>query len=123
MWLIILCISVVKFTSANSTYFQEKIIMNTQLRTAVDILQELIVIHNTRVECSNKILSKQLSAPLKKKFNRIINQSNLFIESLMAETPNFGDAVKADADRSNTYNKIYNNLLREFETSEIELLD
>jgi hypothetical protein len=96
--------------------------MNVELKTPVDILQELIVMHTTRVEFSNKMLGKIIDESLKTTFHKIIQQSSLFIEALMNELSNFGDAVKADANRNNEYNNIYTNVLVDFDAADITKL-
>lgn len=96
--------------------------MNVELKTPVDILQELIVMHTTRVEFSNKILAKIIDENLKTTLHKITQQSSLFIEALMNELSNFGDAVKADANRNNEYNSIYTNLLVDFDAADITKL-
>jgi hypothetical protein len=96
--------------------------MNVELKTPVDIIQELIVMHTTRIEFSNKMLNKEIREDLKTTFNKIAQQSTVFIETLMNELSNFGDAVKADANRNNEYNKIYTNVLVDFDGVDIAKL-
>jgi hypothetical protein len=96
--------------------------MNVELKTPVDILQELIVMHTTRIEFSNKMLGKEVDQDSKTTFHKIAQQSTVFIEALMNELSNFGDAVKADANRNNEYNKIYTNVLVDFDTADITKL-
>ena len=91
-------------------------------KTPVDILQELIVMHTTRIEFSNKMLGKEVDEDSKTIFHKIAQQSTVFIEALMNELSNFGDAVKADANRNNEYNKIYTNVLVDFDTADITKL-
>ncbi len=88
--------------------------MNVELKSPVDILQEFIVMHTTRIECANKILAIEKNNTLAIDAEKIVQQSTGFIEALMSELSNFGDAIKADVNKNTSYNMLYPELLTEF---------
>ena len=90
--------------------------MKTQSKTPVDIIQELILIHTTRMEACSKLQAKQLDDHFKSRVNNATEQSKHFIKALMNELSNFGDAVKADVSSDNEYHKLYKEMLATFDT-------
>ena len=81
--------------------------MNQTLKKPVDIVQELIAIHTTRIEAINR-LESSMGEPKK---NGLKNQSTLFITELMNELSNYGDAVTSTTERDNEYQQIWTNSL------------
>lgn len=65
----------------------------------VEIVQELIAIHTTRIEAATRLgplASTTLSVA-------IITQSKKYVEELMEELSNFGDAVQSTVNRENEF--------------------
>ena len=77
--------------------------MEQALKKPVDIVQELIAIHTTRIEASNR-LESSIGAPT---LNTLKNQSTHFISELMNELSNYGDAVTSATERDNEYQEIW----------------
>lgn len=77
--------------------------MKQALKKPVDILQELIAIHTTRIEVGNR-LESSAGAPI---LNALKNQSTHFITELMNELSNYGDAVTSTTERDNEYQEIW----------------
>ncbi len=77
--------------------------METQNKTPVEIVQELIAILTTRKEAINKLKEKQVTGNVADGLPAIVQQSDKFISELMNELSNFGDAVAGEANRENEY--------------------
>lgn len=80
--------------------------MDTQTKSPVEIVQELIAIHTTRKEAVEKL---QLPEGAQSQ------QSDQFIAALMSELSNFGDAVQSEAGRENEYQTTYKKILPEID--------
>lgn len=87
--------------------------MDTQTKTPVEIVQELIAIHTTRKEAVEKL---KLSATEGTRAKTATGQSDQFIAALMNELSTFGDAVQSEAGRENDYQTTYKNMLAEIDT-------
>ena len=81
--------------------------METQSKTPVEIVQELIAIHTTRKEVVDKLKEIPVTGNVADKLPGIIKQSDQFISELMNELSNFGDAVQGSVDRDNEYQEIW----------------
>ena len=87
--------------------------MDTQTKTPVEIVQEMIAIYTTRKEAIEKLkLSESSSAQA----STAAQQSDQFIEALMSELSAFGDAVQSEAGRENDYQTTYKKMLAEIDT-------
>jgi predicted RNase H-like nuclease (RuvC/YqgF family) len=83
--------------------------METQNKTPVEIVQELIAIHTTRKEVVDKLKQIQVTGNVADKLQGIIKQSDQFISELMNELSNFGDAVPGEVNRENEYQVMWKN--------------
>jgi hypothetical protein len=83
-----------------------------EITKPVDIIQELIAIHTTRIEASIRLQPGEIKAVL----NTIQNQSKNFITELMDELSNYGDAVQSIAERENDYQRIWTDNLKKLDT-------
>ena len=90
--------------------------METQSKTPVEIVQELIAIHSTRKEAINKLKEKQFKGNVATRLPTIAEQSDQFISELMNELSNFGDAVQGDVNRENEYQGMWKNTLANIDT-------
>jgi ABC-type transporter MlaC component len=90
--------------------------METQNKTPVEIVQELIAIHTTRKEVVDKLKEKQVTGNGTGELSAITQQSDQFITELMNELSNFGDAVQGDVDRENEYQVICKKALANIDT-------
>lgn len=84
--------------------------MDTQTKSPVEIVQELIAIHTTRKEAVEK-----LQLPEGAQSQKAARQSDEFIAALMSELSNFGDAVQSEAGRENDYQTTYKKILPEID--------
>lgn len=89
--------------------------METQNKTALDIVQELIAIHTTRKEVIDKLSLKQGSEENHSVLVAAKQQSDHVITELLAELSTFGDAVQDSIDRDNEYQLIWKNELQNFD--------
>lgn len=89
--------------------------METQNKSALDIVQELIVILTTRKDAIDKLSVKQGSEVNQSVMLSAKQQSNHFISELMSELSTFGDAVQDSSDRDNEYQLIWKNALKNFD--------
>jgi hypothetical protein len=90
--------------------------METQSKTPVEIVQELIAIHTTRKEVVDKLKEIPVTGNVADKLPGIIKQSDQFISELMNELSNFGDAVQGEVDRENEYQLTWKNTLANIDT-------
>ena len=90
--------------------------METTIKTAVEIVQELLAIHTTRKEATTKLKALQLSHEVKTRIISAEKYSNEAIGEWMRELSNYGDGVMANADRENEYQQIYTNSLGKMST-------
>jgi uncharacterized protein YicC (UPF0701 family) len=90
--------------------------METQNKTPVEIVQELIAIHTTRKEVVDKLKQIQVTGNVADKLQGIIKQSDQFISELMNELSNFGDAVPGEVNRENEYQVMWKNALINVDT-------
>ncbi len=89
--------------------------METQNKTALDIVQELIAIHTTRKDAVDK-LSVKSNAERKQVMASAKQQSDYFIEELLTELSTFGDLVQDSPDRDNEYQHLWKNELSNLES-------
>jgi len=82
--------------------------MDQKIIHPVDILQELIAILTTRIDA----VSKLIMPPEEEKAQVIVKQSERFINELVEELSNYGDAVQATAERDNQYQNSWKQVLR-----------
>ncbi len=89
--------------------------METQNKTALDIIQELIAIHTTRKDVVEKLSAKQ-----EQKDQSVLmpakEQSDRFTTELLTELSTFGDAVQDSSDRDNEYQQIWKNELNNIDS-------
>jgi hypothetical protein len=83
--------------------------METQHKTAIEIIQELIAIHTTRKEVADKLIAIMDSDAEKKLLLSTKIQSDEFIGQLLPELANFGDAVQDGSPRDNEYQLAWKN--------------
>jgi DNA-binding FrmR family transcriptional regulator len=81
-------------------------------KTAVTIVQELIAVLTTRKEACEKILKKNPGPEITKTLNTCATQSDGFINELMSELNQFGDAVMGEVDRDNAYQNRWREVLK-----------
>jgi hypothetical protein len=96
--------------------------METQQRTPVEIVQELIAVHTTRKEASEKIMQNGAASDLSGQADKAAKQSEGFIAELMSELSQFGDAVGAEAARDNPYQERYKQALPQLESGDASAL-
>ena len=87
--------------------------MDTQTKTPVEIVQELIAIHATRKEAAEKLMP---AAGEGQHTGSAAQQSDQFITALMNELSDFGDGVQSVAGRENDYQITYKNMLGSIDT-------
>lgn len=80
--------------------------METESKSPVEIVQELIAIHTTRKEAAEK-LSNSNSEGFTIKLTGTAQQSDGFIKELINELSNFGDAVQETVNRENEYQVLW----------------
>lgn len=85
--------------------------MESEIKTPVEIVQELIAINTTRKEAVDKFKNKQVAEDMGNKLSAAMQQSDQFIAQLMNELSNYGDAVAATADRENEYQLLWKKTL------------
>ena len=82
-----------------------------KIKPPVEIIQELIAIHTTRIEMVEKFNGKALIPDVKTSFKSAKQQSEKYTEELMSELSNFGDAVMGSVNNENEYQVMYKNVL------------
>lgn len=80
-------------------------------KTPLEITQELIAIHTTRIEMVEKCIGKAMTPDVKVRFTSAKHQSEKFTKELMTELANFGDAVMSSVDNQNEYQAGYKRVL------------
>jgi hypothetical protein len=85
--------------------------MAEEIKTPVQIIQELIALHTTRKESAEKLDSNNPSGSNHVKFTNAARQSEQFMSELLEELSAFGDAVQGDVDRENEYHNLWTNTL------------
>ena len=80
--------------------------METQNKTTLDIIQELIAIYTTRQDVVEKLTSKA-SKEATGFMSDAKHQSEHFISELMGELSAFGDGVQDSPDRDNEYQQLW----------------
>lgn len=83
--------------------------METQNKSAIEIIQELIAIHTTRKEVADKLLAMHENGSDKSMLLSTKQQSDDFINELLPELSNFGDAVHDSSPRDNEYQQTWKN--------------
>lgn len=83
--------------------------MDIQNKTPIDILQELITIHTSRIDVAEKLTKKQVAESLIKKLSAAKQQSHQFTSELMNELSGFGDAVHDGSALESEYEMIWKN--------------
>lgn len=93
-------------------------------KTPVIILQELIAVLTTRKEpCENIIQKNPRQEGAVNNLKSCNEQSTQYINELMSELSEYGDAVMGEVDRNNKYHDLWYQALTNFNsTSELELL-
>ena len=88
--------------------------MDTQTKTPVEVVQELIAIHATRKEAAEKLASP--AGDQGRQTGPAAEQSDRFIEALMNELSDYGDGVQSVAERENEYQLTYKKILAGIDT-------
>ena len=83
-----------------------------EIKKPIDIVQELIAIHSTRIESATRLKVGELNSDL----NAIATQSKECIDELLIELANYGDAVQSTAERNNEYQNIWKKNLSKLDT-------
>lgn len=83
----------------------------TSSSSPVQAIQELIAVHSTRIEFTEKLSVKDLPADTKSRLAGMKTQSQQMTTELMNELSNFGDAVTGSVDHSNLYQSKYKETL------------
>jgi poly-gamma-glutamate capsule biosynthesis protein CapA/YwtB (metallophosphatase superfamily) len=94
--------------------------MDTNTKTPVDIIQELLAVLSTRKEAAEKLMTLTGDGELKIRLENSRVQSDKFIEPLMSELSHFGDAVQGESPRENEYQVIWQKAFQDFDNINIE---
>ena len=97
--------------------------MELQTKTPVQIIQELITIHTTRIEVIDKFQARVNDSSLSDNLLKAKMQSELFVSQLMSELSNFGDSIMASVDSEDEYQLACKNVfgeINEMEPPQIE---
>ena len=89
--------------------------METAGKSPVNIVQELIAIHTTRMEAYKRIKEKVDDAGFTNSLNKCIEQSDRYSKELLDELSEFGDAVAAEVDQDVAFNNVWKNALKDFD--------
>ncbi|HVG41236.1 MAG TPA: hypothetical protein VM888_06465 [Chitinophagaceae bacterium] len=81
-------------------------------KTPITILQELMAMLTTRKEACEKILGKSPDEETKAKLTTCTAQSDVFLNALMSELTQFGDAVMGEVERDNAYQNHWRDALK-----------
>ena len=86
--------------------------METQDKTTVQWVQDLIAIHITRKEAAHRLYAiAGNDSSMAAKMLAAEKQSQQHLPKLLDELSSYGDGVAADADRNNQYMLLWNNTL------------
>lgn len=85
-------------------------------KTPLEITQELIAIHTTRMEIAEKFSKKALTPDAKTSLALAKQQSEKYTKELMIELSNFGDGVMSSVGNQNEYQVMYKNVLGKIDT-------
>ena len=94
--------------------------MDTNTKTPVDIIQELLAVLSTRKEAAEKLMSKTDDSELKASVQESLVQSDSFIEPLMEELSHSGDAVQGETGRDNAYQQIWQEAFQHIDSMNTE---
>jgi hypothetical protein len=83
----------------------------TKTKTPIQIVQELLAIHTTRKEATEKLIALRLTIDTAAEVRVAAQDNDEAIAEWMGELSNYGDAVMASVDQENEYQKIYKNAL------------
>lgn len=84
-------------------------------KTSLEVIQELLSIHTSRIEMVEKCSGKDLSEDTKMKLSSAKQQSEKYTKALMIELSKFGDAVSSTVDNQNEYQEMYKGVLGKFD--------
>jgi hypothetical protein len=76
--------------------------METLSLTPVQLIQELMAIHSTRIEMASRLAQRATGAG-GERMQAAAKQSERFNSALLNELSSFGDGVSSDANRDNAY--------------------
>jgi hypothetical protein len=94
--------------------------MSTIAKTPVEVVQELIAVHTTRKEVTEKIKTTGLPRDFEGVLSAAEKQSREFIKELLGELSNYGDGVMAAVERDDEYHKIWKEALLNIDSAPIE---
>src|SRR4051794_5817761 len=94
--------------------------MSTIAKTPVEVVQELIAVHTTRKEVTEKIKTTALPRDFEGVLSAAEKQSREFIKELLGELSNYGDGVMAAVERDDEYHKIWKDALLNIDFAPIE---
>lgn len=80
-------------------------------KTPLEITQELIAVHTSRLELVEKLMGKGVALEGPERFTSATRQSEKFTKELMIELSNFGDAAMSSVDNQNEYQAGYKDIL------------
>lgn len=90
--------------------------MIPQIKTPVQIIQELIAINTIRKEAGERLKHNELAAADAATLTAASQQSEQFIAELMEELSAFGDGVSGDVSRDSAYHTMWANALEKMDT-------
>ncbi len=93
-----------------------------QKKSPVEIVQNLIAVHTTRKEASEKMGNNNASHPLQDKLKSAAAQSDQFIKALLSELSQFGDAVQSEVNREDEYHETWNKAMVNIDSSDTSSL-
>jgi aspartate/tyrosine/aromatic aminotransferase len=77
--------------------------MKNNILSPVQITQKVLGLLSTRKDICEKLLTEKTDTSLSKKLEDTLQQSDQFINQLMSELSNYGDAVLSEIDRDSEY--------------------
>jgi seryl-tRNA synthetase len=89
-------------------------------KSPVEIVQKLIAIHTARKEASEKMVKNNASGNLQDKLSSSSAQSDRYINALLNELSQFGDAVQSEVNRDDDYNKLWNSVTVNIDTMDAD---
>jgi hypothetical protein len=90
--------------------------MTQEIKTPVQIIQELIALHTTRKEAGERLKHAAPEAADSGTLTAASQQSEQFIAELMEELSGFGDGVSGDVNRDSAYHTMWTKTLEKLDT-------
>jgi len=92
--------------------------MQTEGKTPVIITQEVLALLSTRKEAAQRMSAKETDEKGAEKIRKKAAETDGFINELMDELQQYGDAVMAEADRENNYQNKWREMLKVLDTAD-----